>query len=304
MPFDTSVPKYLVDALSVRNFVRLIPHPTLANAATFALREATEARPGFLTDPNAGSCLFGLARRDGYVTQGPPTFPEDGNRRLQIALCKPVTRLNDPSNLGMGDVYARIDIPLALITRGAQGLGKYTVYNIRFNLNDAPGLDFDSSEPLRRGYVGITKRNPYERYKEHEAKARTNQGSLLHTAWRALLVAHPRVYPVFQITGHAETLEEAYQAEEELVARATLAPLGLNAIAGGLAGIRELHRLGVLAMRDKLLSADARDRAVEEVERNSPAAHYRRAHIRRLGPERTTFVNGCWVAVRPFAEAA
>jgi hypothetical protein len=296
MSFDTKIPKHLVDALSVRNIVRLLPDPTLANAATFALREAVEAHPGFITDASAGNCLFGFSVSNGQVIQGRVSFPNDGNRRLQIAL-------NKFTPLGLGDIYARIDIPLPMIARGAETLGKYTIYNIRFSLNGAPGLDFDSSEPLRRGYVGITKRSPFERYKEHQDKARKNTGSLLHTAWHAILAAHPRVYPVFQICGHAETLEQAYAAEEELVARGTLAPQGLNAIPGGMAGIQMLHTLGALAQRGKIVSLTQRDRALEAAERNAPATHYRRAHVRRLTPERTTFVNGCWVNVKPAAGA-
>lgn len=292
MPFDRTVPKHLLDALSVKNFVRLLPHPTMANAATFALREAVERHPGFVSDIRAGGCLFGYSVSDGQVIQGPVSFPHDGNRRLQIALCK-------PTPLGMGDIYARLDIPLAMIARGAETLGKFTIYNIRFNLNGAPGLDFASSEPLRRGYVGITKRSPFERYKEHESKAFTNTGSLLHTAWHAILTAHPQVYPVFQICGHAENLEQAYAAEEELVARGTLAPQGLNAIPGGMAGIRALHILGALGRRGTMPSLADRERALDEVERVAPAAHYRRAHVRRLSAERTTFVNGCWVNVTP-----
>lgn len=306
MAFDAIVPKHLVDALSVKNFVRLLPDPTLANAATFALREALELRPGFLTDPEAGSCLFGINIDGGTVTQSPSSIQRsDGSRRVQLALCKRVPRLSAGGLASdLGDIYARIDIPIPMIVRGAVSVGKFTVYNIRFNLNKAPGLDFDSSEPLRRGYVGITKRSPFERYKEHQAKARTNTGSLLHTAWHAIMAAHPRVYPVFQICGHADTLERAYEMEEELVARGTLAPQGLNAIPGGMAGIRELHKLGALGRCGKTPTPGERDRAIETIERNSPAAHYRRAHVRRLASDRTTFVNGCWVAVKPVSEAA
>jgi len=258
-----------------------------------------------LTDNGGGNCLFGFSAANGTVVQSDATVgTKDGSRRLQIAFCRRVSRLYEGSVVDdNGAVYARIDIPIAMIARGAQRLGKFTIYNIRFNLNSAPGLDFGSSEPLRRGYVGITKRSPFEGYKEHEAKARANKGHLLHSAWYAVARAHPQVYPVFQICGHADTLDDAYAAEEKLVAEGTLAPRGLNVIPGGLAGIRELHRLGALA-KHAAPSADERDRAVEHLERNAMAAHYRRAHMRRLANERTVFVNGCWVAVKPVSEAA
>ena len=299
MTFDNTIPKHLEDALSHHNFVRLFPSASIANAALFALRDVVETHPGFLRDDSLGSCLFGVNISNGTVVQGPPTTGnKEGTRRLQIALCRLA-----PDGADLGDVYARIDIPLPLLINGARKIRKFHVYQIRFNVSREPTLDYDSCAPLRAGYVGITKRGLFERYKEHEAKAAANSGSLLHTAWHALKANHPLAYPVLQFVGHCDTLEEAYQAEEKLVGEMTLAPKGLNAIPGGEAGIRELHRLGALAKRGGLPSAAERDRALATIERTAPAAHYRRAHIRRLSPERTTFVNGCWVSVKPALEA-
>lgn len=302
MTFDTTIPQALVKALSAHNLVKLLPDTALVNAVTYALRDAMREQPGFFNTDGVGNCHFGFAKRDGMIYQSPVTVTEpEGNRRVQIALCKLVEGVG--GGLRLGDVCARIDIPLGMVTQGAERVGKYTIYNIRFNVNAAPDLDYDSCEPLRRGYVGITRRGALARYQEHRAKATTNTGSLLHTAWNALMRHHPGVYPVLQLTGHAASLEEAYAAEEKLVAEITLAPAGLNAIPGGLAGIRELHKLGALVDRGKLPNPDQRDYALAQIERNSPAAHYRRAHIRRLSPERTTFVNGCWVSVRPIGGA-
>lgn len=300
MSYDHSIPTSLVAAVSTYNFTKAFPSPGVAKAALLTLRDVLAAHPGFLTDESAGNCLFGLNIQNGRVTQGRPTITKkEGSRRLQIGLC----------HVGMdghtlSDPYARLDIPLAIICAGAQRVRKFHIYQIRFNVGLETSLDYESCKPLMAGYIGITKRGLYERYKEHEAKARANSGSLLHTAWHALKANHPKAYPVLQLVGHSETLADAYAAEELAVASMTLAPRGLNAIPGGEAGIRELYKLGLLVKREKLPTAGERDRALADLERNTPAAHYRRAHIRRLSAERTTFVNGCWVAVKPAMEAA
>jgi hypothetical protein len=315
--YRTHLPRELEDRLCLPNLERMLPDDNTHRHAVLALKECEKRHPNFLFDDNIGSAtvIVGDATMIGangsklhcWPMAAPTIEPiPNGNRRLRLVMAdfemetgthgKP-----DLSHVKWGRVSGRIDLPLALIRKGAERLENYILYHVRFNLDAAHGLEAGSRDPLLRGYFGITRRSPYVRLREHLEKAINNNGSLLHSAWHALREHHSGAHPVFQITGSATTLKEIYEFEEKVVAEHTLAPKGLNAIAGGEAGIRQLYKLGVLAPRSKLPSYEERDAALAEIERTggTPKAHYRRAHIRRLDETRTTFVNGCWVAVKP-----
>lgn len=84
--------------------------------------------------------------------------------------------------------------------------------------------------------------------------------------------------------------------EDLAVQKETLTPVGLNAIPGGEAGIKMLHELALL--KGRKVGIDERDAAVERLQQESPCAHYRRGHMRKLPTDKLTFVKPCWVNVK------
>ena len=89
--------------------------------------------------------------------------------------------------------------------------------------------------------------NPFVRFDEHYQKVRSGTGHLLHKAWRAI-ASQADVTVQFSICGTATTRARAFDLEEQLVDElGTIAPGGLNVIAGGMKGIREMWRLGLMS---------------------------------------------------------
>lgn len=199
---------------------------------------------------------------------------------------------NEVGNTGVSALV--VSVPLTLL---AEKPRKYFIYRISFK--DCKGSVIDNSNPLRAGYLGITKRNPFTRFKEHQSAARNGEGHLLHKTWRGLIRAGANGTVAFDIMDHYKTIDEAYGAEERLVDDMTLAPKGLNAIPGGMKGIRMMHQLRLLNGTHQVSVAD-RDAALVRLEnqhhdRNSPCAHYRTGHFRNLPSGKMTWVSPCWV---------
>lgn len=183
------------------------------------------------------------------------------------------------------------------------------VYRITFSpASDAASelLSHGSFDPFRiksGGYVGMTSRpNPFTRFDEHYQKVMNGTGHLLHKAWRAIST-QTEIMTQFSICGNAHTREKAFDLEEQLVDElGTIAPGGLNVIAGGMKGIREMWRLGLMSKGEKPTDAN-RERAlvIMESDRSPVSAHYRSGHIRKL-PERcshrSTWVSPCWVGMK------
>jgi hypothetical protein len=225
----------------------------------------------------------------------------DGSSRLMVcALSSPPLTEDEVVDIS-GDIAMRIDIPLYL-AYDKQPIQKYAIYHIRFKISDKDERFTDeTSEPLRRGYIGITKRGFMTRFAEHGDKARNNTGFLFHSVWHFLLQEKIKMHPVIQLCGSAETLKEVYEMEEDAVQRFTLTPLGLNAIAGGMAGIRMMHKLRLL--HSLKVGVGERDAALEVLQRGdfahgSPCAHYRKGHMRKLAENRLTYVKPCWVNLK------
>lgn len=183
---------------------------------------------------------------------------------------------------------------------------KYCVYRLRFEGRydaDNDPIAHPSFDPIRLGYVGMTGQRPLDRFRQHMAKASRGEGYALHRAWSALLRAEIGVVPSFQICAVAKTKSECFDVEEQAVDElGSLIPNGLNVIRGGMAGVRELWKLGALSVRGPL-TVGSRDAALEALEdsRNPVSAHYRSGHIRRLphGKQKQfTWVNPCWVGLK------
>lgn len=247
-----------------------------------------------------GRGLFSLA----HVVRGQP-----GSSRLMLTLHKKPPNLqaiNDSSGMYQGkvhprDIELRIDLPFRYVF-DAYPIKKYVVYHIRFSIDkEETRLTEKECAPLFHGYIGITKRGYLKRFREHENRAMTNTGYLLHSVWHSLLQEKIDMNPVIQIGDTAETLKEIYAMEEEAVEKVTLTPKGLNAIPGGMAGIKMMHELRLL--NSTKVGIDERDAALEALQQKthahgSPCAHYRRGHMRKLETGKLTFVKPCWVNLK------
>lgn len=225
------------------------------------------------------------------ATLGPRPRRIDGASRFTLIHTKADLDFAGSGQLGNADVAYRYEVPLHFLRMPNIS---HTLYNVRFSI-DGTVQEFDeqSSLPLRIGYYGITGRHPLTRFREHYSDALAGRGHLLHKTWSALLRNELGVHPVFQIAGRANSLSEIYRQEERAV-EGSLAPKGLNVIPGGEAGIKMLHELRLLGA-DRNITPMQRDAALVELERGSLATHYRSGHIRRLSPNKFTWVKPCWV---------
>lgn len=154
----------------------------------------------------------------------------------------------------------QIECSLRYLLKGAKSLaGKYTVY---LHTIICPDQAFT--------YYGITRRPPYERMREHFAAAKSGSQLLFH---RAIREYYPKARKMqHTIISSGLTEEMAYDAEEYLVDKYSLYPnhlTGLNMIPGGLEGIRQLHKLGVLAPRQEI-EPDGRETALAQYLENHP----------------------------------
>lgn len=197
-----------------------------------------------------------------------------------------------------GSINFRVDIPTMFLARN---LNKFHIYRIRLHVPEYEAqcaADEIPDNPLYRGYIGITKRHFYRRFKEHRAAADVGGSSTLYSTWNYLKRNNVTHYPALQFIGSAETLDEAYGAEEYHVALKTLNPLGLNTIPGGHAGIKMLHELRLLSGKTNP-SIEERDKAAIKAEsatdRSSPCAHFRSGHMRRLSTGKLTYVKATFV---------
>lgn len=225
---------------------------------------------------------FRVAVLPSEIVELEPTFNDD-TTKLMFYFSK---------ELGSVIPDFRFDVPTLNFTK--KGRINFWLYNIRFAVDfERFPIDVTSMLPFRRGYYGITKRDVLQRFAEHDREVRHGRGHILHKAWRGLADSDISHYPVLQIAGTAKTLDEIYAMEERAVAEVSLTPLGLNAIPGGYAGIRMLHKLSLLS-RDRVMP-DVRDDALSQLERGKIATHYRSGHMRHLPGGRLSWVSPCWV---------
>ena len=181
-------------------------------------------------------------------------------------------------------------IPVELLF--GKDVEEYSLYWVRF-MTTGDLLDTTLRSVLNAGYIGVTKRPPLERFKEHRRDADRQGGHLLHNVWSSLTRSGITFVPDFTLIRTAKTQVEIYDLEETYVAKYSLNPRGLNAIPGGMAGIRMLHQLGLCAHRN--VGIDERDRAIARLASGKKAAHFRAGHIRKLPTEKITWVSPCWV---------
>lgn len=199
-------------------------------------------------------------------------------------------------------ILLSVEINTAFLLHEDVPSANYFAYQIRFPNRSikTTKLDAKTITRLNHGYFGITSRNVVTRFLEHLRLAKNNSGSMLHSVWHSIM-DYPEVVPTVSIWRMAFTLDEIYDIEEKAVGEWSLAPMGLNAIPGGWAGIKMLHTLGLTNKRKiKLITPEDRDEALAKLERlnhphGSPCCHYRRGHLRKLSETRHTWVTGHFV---------
>ncbi len=227
-----------------------------------------------------------------------------GTSKAMIYLCKesPLDENGEWKDyVSSSCVVLRIDLPFFFAFDRVK-LRKYSLYHVRFCISEEETrLSEKDCEPLLSGYFGITKRNYMTRFSEHYEKARNNTGYLFHSIWHNLLREKIVMYTAVQICGTADSLKKIYELEEELVGELTLTPKGLNAIPGGMAGIRMMHELRLL--NSTRVGIEERDNALVALQQKahghgSPCAHYRRGHMRKLESGRLTYIKPCWVNLK------
>lgn len=280
-------------------FIRLNEHVLAslfgdqAECYSDAIRMAIDVNHREFRQTNAGH-RFNLAAFSNGVVAAEPVFNLEGSSRVSVSFydCA-APDLNLPFAPGVPSL--RLDLPTVILREKTKP--SHWLYNIRFQLMEEDAkVDAQGMRPFRVGYFGITKRNVFERFKEHEAQVRKGTGHILHKAWRGLVSADLNFHPVIQISAMARSLDEVYAYEERAVAERSLSPMGLNAIPGGYAGIKMLHELALLSKVDGT-APEARDEALVKLERGgaSKCTHYRSGHIRNLQNGKTTWVSPCWV---------
>jgi hypothetical protein len=132
---------------------------------------------------------------------------------------------------------SQFTVPLQFILQSSKRRlqGRYLVYAHYFRINGGP----------LKAYVGVTRRHWAERWFEHSRTAMQGGGYLLH---RILRQFDGQISDMtHEIIRVGLSLNEAYELEEQLIERCSLAPKGYNMIPGGYAGHRTLAENGMLA---------------------------------------------------------
>jgi len=125
-------------------------------------------------------------------------------------------------------------------------------------------MEADSDEYY---YVGITGRNWLLRLGEHIREMYRGSRKRFHAAWSESLGLSDVLF-VSSLLDVNLTFEQAMDWEELHVEKFAYGPNGLNMIPGGFEGLRQLHKLGIIARQD--ISLDEREIAMAEYLRQNP----------------------------------
>lgn len=134
-------------------------------------------------------------------------------------------------------------LPIYLVTH-PEYFGHYHIYQHAF-LNDQHGNVIENAK-----YTGVTKRGWRKRWSEHLHAANSGSHYRFHKAikqWQGVATV-----TMHHVIAHANSEQRAMTAEERIVARDTLYPLGLNMIPGGNAGLAYLRRIGALGKNERV----------------------------------------------------
>lgn len=148
-----------------------------------------------------------------------------------------------------------VSVPLQCVIKH---WGKVESGHMIYEHNISP-MDYAQDEFKSASYIGLTSRNWQTRYKEHQRDALTGSELLFHTTLASVFpkggisqigmgafeLVRSGLCLISELQYVNLTFDEAMQVEEKMVER-TLNPNGLNMIPGGFAGMKFLHKLGLL----------------------------------------------------------
>jgi len=134
-------------------------------------------------------------------------------------------------------------------------------------------------------YAGITQRNWLTRMAEHVSGINKGERKLFYNAWREFMDEDKLLY-ASELLMINEEFDDIMDWEEIIVDDLMAQGIALNVIPGGFKGIRELHKLGLLAKKDKR-NLDAREKAINAFQRSHPRAGIPNILIRELWEDDT-----------------
>jgi hypothetical protein len=222
-------------------------------------------------------------QHDYYVSYEAHTHgtPQSPMLRIHVQRCsgeKPNIQIGKSEHVDAHVESCRtISIPIQCVLKGWGNPEKgYMVYeHMLAPMDDSP----DNFDPLC--YIGLTSRGWLTRYSEHQRNALTGSNLIFHTslsnAFDGAHISQRGMGPLEIIRSglalYSELqyinldYDEAMNQEERLVNR-TLTPKGLNMIPGGFAGMKYLHKLGLLAK--ERVALEDRDEAITTYLINHP----------------------------------
>lgn len=123
--------------------------------------------------------------------------------------------------------------------------------------------DAEKEERPKHFYYGITRRAWQERWAEHARAINSGSNLKFHKTFREEVARDQVSYIGHEIVHVADSIEELYEWEEDLVAAAWGDPMLLNMIPGGKAGFAHMAKHGMLG-RQSIIRPDKRDKLFEE----------------------------------------
>lgn len=176
-----------------------------------------------------------------------------------------------------GEIFWKAVIPLQYLLKGwGNANDGYQCYVHTISYNTGPKMDieqylqrFSTNSKDDYYYVGITGRNWLKRLDEHMSEIRRGNRRRFYSAWKEGLGINDVQY--ISVLKHVnKTYEEAMTWEEHAVDKIAYGSQGLNMIAGGFKGLKQLHRLGLTAREN--ISLQEREKAITEYIRKYPRA--------------------------------
>lgn len=163
-------------------------------------------------------------------------------------------------------IFWKTLIPLQFLLKGwgdATAGHQCYVHSISQNMQALESIEGRTERRLADSddyyYVGITSRNWLLRLSEHLTEMHRGSRKNFHAMWRDSLGLGDVMFSsaLRQVN---LSYEQAMNWEEEAVKRIAYGPCGLNMIPGGFAGLRYLHKLGIIARTN--ISLEEREQAI------------------------------------------
>ena len=163
-------------------------------------------------------------------------------------------------------IFWKTLIPLQFLLKGwgdaASGHQCY-VHSISQNMQALESIEGQIARRLADSddyyYVGITSRNWLLRLSEHLGEMHRGSRKNFHAMWRDSLGLNDVVFSS-SLRQVNLSYEQAMNWEEEGVKRIAHGPNGLNMIPGGFAGLKYLHKLGIIGRTN--ISLEERENAI------------------------------------------